>query len=141
MLSRREREFLNDLTIFRVAFREAGGVRALRANEEQYVRGRLDDKYGSRYVLVLRNRIRKRVSAALDDLLELTVIDADDPTSGKAGPHSMLPNRLEDRLLEVITANRKRTEFRASRRVETLVRELQITADEFLTIDATNEGQ
>ena len=141
MLSRREREFLNDLTSFRAAFREAGGVRALRANEEQYVRGRLDDKYGSRYVLVLRNRIRKRVSAALDDLLELAVIDADDPTSGKSGPHSMLPNRLEDRLFEVITANRKRREFRASRRVETLVRELQTTADEFLTIDATNEGQ
>jgi len=67
MLSRRERAFLNDLATFRDDFRRADGVRGLRTTEEEYVRGRLDDIYGGRYVLVLRNRIRKRASTALDD--------------------------------------------------------------------------
>jgi|GEM_PF-1652456 len=136
MLSRREREFLNDLVTFRDDFRRLGGVRGLRIAEEEYVRGKLDDIYGSRYVLVLRNRIRKRASTALDDLLELATVDADDPTAGRSGPRSLLPDRFEYRLLEIIGADRKRTDFRASRQVETLIEELQAGADELQLIDA-----
>ena len=140
MLSRREREFLNDLATFRDDFRCVGGVRGLRTTEEEYVRGKLDDRYGSRYVLVLRNRIRKRASTALDDLLELATVDADDPTAGRSGPRSLLPDRFECRLLEIIRAYRKRTDFRASRRVETLIEELQTSADELQLIDAMENG-
>jgi hypothetical protein len=136
MLSRREREFLNDLVTFRDDFRRAGGVRGLRTTEEAYVRGKLDDIYGSRYVLVLRNRIRKRASTALDDLLELATVDADDPTAGRSGPRSLLPDRFEYRLLEIIQAYRKRTDLRASRRIETPIEELQASADELQLIDA-----
>jgi len=136
MLSRREREFLNDLVTFRDDFRSAGGVRGLRITEEEYVRGKLDDVYGSHYVLVLRNRIRKRASTALDDLLELATVDADDPTAGRCGPRSLVPDRFEYRLLEIIRAYRKRTDFRASRRIETLIEELQTSADELQLIDA-----
>jgi hypothetical protein len=140
MLSRREREFLNDLATFRDDFRRAGGVRGLRTTEEEYVRGKLDDAYGSRYVLVLRNRIRKRASTALDDLLDLATIDADDPTSGRSGPRSLLPERFEYNLIEIIRAYRKRTDFRALRRVETLIEQLQPSADEFELIDAMGNG-
>jgi hypothetical protein len=140
MLSRREREFLNDLAAFRDDFRRAGGVRVLRTTEEAYVRGKLDDIYGSRYVLVLRNRIRKRASTALDDLLELATVDADDPTAGQSGPRSLLPDRFEYTLLEIIRAYLKRPDFRASRRVETLIKELQTSADELQLIDEMENG-
>ncbi len=139
-LSRREREFLNDLATFRDDFRHAGGVRGLRTTEDEYVRRKLDDIYGSRYVLVLRNRIRKRASAALDDLLELATVAADDPTARRSGPRSLLPYRFEYRLLEVIGTHQKRTDFRASRRIETLIEELQTTADELQLIDAMENG-
>jgi hypothetical protein len=82
VLSQREREFLNDLKAFRDDYRLAGGRRVLGANEERFVRAKLDHKYGSRYVTVLRNRIRRRASKALDDLLEIAMVDADDPTAG-----------------------------------------------------------
>jgi len=140
MLSRREREFLNNLATFRDDFRRSGGVRGLRITEEEYVRGKLDDVYGSRYVLVLRNRIRKRASIALDDLLDLVTIDADDPIAGRSVPRSLLPDRFEYRLLEIIRAYRKRTDFRASRQVETLIEELQTSADELQLIDAMENG-
>jgi len=140
MLSRREREFLNDLATFRDDFRRAGGVRGLRTTEEEYVRGRLDDIYGSPYVRVLRGRIRRRASTALDDLLELATVAADDPTAGRSGPRSLLSDRFEYRLLEIIRAYRKRTDFRASRRVETLIEELQTSADELQLIDAMENG-
>jgi hypothetical protein len=140
MLSRREREVLNDLATFRDDFRRLGGVRSLRITEEEYVRGKLDDVYGSRYVLVLRNRIRKRASIALDDLLYLVTIDADDPIAGRSGPRSLLPDRFEYRLLEIIRAYRKRTDFRVSRQVETLMEDLQASADELQLIDAMGNG-
>ncbi len=140
MLSRREREFLNDLATFRDDFRRAGGVRGLRITEEEYVRGRLDDIYGSPYVRVLRGRIRWRVSTALDDLLELATIAADDPTAGRSGPRSLPSDGFEYTLLEIIRAYRKRTDVRASRRIETLIEELQTSADELQLIDAVENG-
>ena len=114
MLSQREHEFLDDLTTFRDDFRRAGGVRALHTTEEHYVRSKLDDKYGSRYVLVLRNRIRRHVSTTLEDLLEVVMVDADDPTAGRSGPRSLLPHELEGTLEEIISKIQRRCNFQPS---------------------------
>jgi hypothetical protein len=140
VLSRREREFLDDLATFRDDFRRAGGVRALHVTEEKYVRDKLDDTYGSRYVTVLRYRIRRRASAALVDLLQLSAVDADDPTVDTASLRSFLPNGFENTLNTLLGNDGTHSDGRASRKAE-LREELQATYDEFQAVSAKDEAE
>jgi hypothetical protein len=130
MLSSREREFLTDVKAFREDYRRAGRSRILRITEECYVRGKLDAKYGSRYVTVLRNRIRRRVSTALGDLFDVATVDADDPIVGTLPLRPLLPDGFERTLIDVIKEHMKRSDFRTSLAVRSLATELQVIAEE-----------
>ncbi|HYA33512.1 MAG TPA: hypothetical protein VEG65_05905 [Candidatus Bathyarchaeia archaeon] len=141
MLSQREHEFLVDLTTFRDEFRRAGGTMALRETEEHYVRSKLDGKYGSRYVLVLRNRIRKRVCAALDDLRNVAAVYADDPTAERFWPRPLLPYGFEYALMEIIREVMKQSDFQPSREVVSLMKELQTTSEELHAVRAEGNGE